>query len=229
MTDEESAVALPADEQPGRPNRWLLTAGAAVGVFLLATTGAVGGWLLAGGDGSRQQTAGGSGSPVVSTSTTTAAPVEPSSDRVVPSTRASRPAAGQFPLPNLVGKDFRVARDELHKRKLGWQFVFGSAGDDPTVASTVPAADTLVKAGVTVRVVVLGAAPPVAVPPVVGLSCKEAARQAVDNGLTPSYPQGDNGKVLRQEPEPGGQARWNDELVLHCGRLPDDPSSSPTP
>jgi hypothetical protein len=229
MTDEESAVALSADEQPGRANRWPLIAGAAVGVVLLATIGAMGGWVLAGGDGSRQQADGPSGPPVVSTSPTTAGPVERSSDPGVPSTRPPRPAAGQFPLPNLVGKDFREARDELHKRKLGWQFVFGAAGDDPTVASTNPAADTLVKAGMTVRVVVVGAAPPVTIPAVVGLPCKEAAKRAVDNGLTPRYPKEDNGKVMRQEPEPSGQARWNDELVLYCGRPPDDPSGSPTP
>ncbi|GIG98123.1 hypothetical protein Pma05_46960 [Plantactinospora mayteni] len=205
-------------------NRTGLFAGAAVGLVICAVVGALGGYLLAGGGDPEPPFDAGRTTPTVEATE--------QSPRSTPSRTPSRrpsstpPPIGQMILPDLVGKDFQRAREELRGLGLGVQFVFGSAGDDPSVASTNPRGGTAVKRGITVRVTVVGAAPEVVVPALAGESCKQAARRLVDDGLYPNYPTGERGEVRDQEPPGGTVLRWNDRVRLYCS---DGPVSGATP
>ncbi|MDG4790997.1 PASTA domain-containing protein [Micromonospora sp. WMMD1102] len=225
MTDE--AVAGHPHPDGGGSNRTGLFAGAAVGLVLCAVVGALGGYLLAGdgGDPDNRYDAGGP----TPTAEATSKPPRSTPTRT-PSRRPSStaPPIGQMPLPNVVGKDFEAAREELRRLGLGVQFVFGRAGDDRTVASTNPKAGTAVKRGITVRLTVVGAAPEVVVPELVGESCNLAARRLVEDGLYPSYPTGERGAVRNQDPTGGTVARWNDRVRLYCSDAP-APEGTPTP
>ncbi|GAB3966636.1 PASTA domain-containing protein [Plantactinospora veratri] len=226
MTDE--AVAGHPDLGGGPSNRTGLFAGAAVGLVVCAVVGALGGYLLAGDGGER------AGPYDAGATTTPTAQVTSKPPRSTPSRTPSRrpsstpPPIGQMILPDVVGEDFQKAREELRGLGLGVQFVFGRAGDDPTVASTNPRAGTAVKRGITVRVTVVGAAPEVVVPALVGESCKQAARRLVDDGLYPNYPTGERGEVRNQEPTGGTVLRWNERVRLYCSDGP-APGGTPTP
>jgi hypothetical protein len=215
--------------------RWLpLAAATLAGFVLLATIGAVSGWLLAGGAG------GDADGPDPSAATTGArtprpevtAPGQPApAPELTPSTKSTLPRLppGRVRLPDLVGRDFREARHELRRLGLGWNLAFGVAGDDPTVARTDPAPGTAVKRGTVVRISVLGAAPAVPVPDLTGLLCVRAAAKLTDVGLVPRYSTGRLGQVTRQEPQPGTELRWNDQVVLHCGAPHAEPSVTARP
>ncbi|MDW5327299.1 PASTA domain-containing protein [Plantactinospora sp. KLBMP9567] len=223
MTDE--AVAGHPDLGGGPSNRTGLFVGAAVGLVICAVVGAIGGYLLAG-DGDDREGPYDAG-PTTPTAQTTSKPPRSTPSRT-PSRRASStpPPIGQMILPDLVGKDFQQAREELRRLGLGVQFIFGSAGNDPSVASTNPRGGTAVKRGITVRVTVVGEAPEVVVPALVGESCKQAARRLVDDGLYPQYPTKDRGDVRNQDPPGGTVLRWNQQVRLYCS---DGPASGGTP
>ncbi|MGI5212533.1 PASTA domain-containing protein [Plantactinospora sp. CA-290183] len=223
MTDESVAVR----PQPAGSSRTTLLAGTAVGLVICAVVGSVGGYLLADGDGDDPGSE--AGSPPAATAsarpTATTRSVKPTQPR--PSRSVSTPPpVGQMVLPDLVGTDFEEARDELRQRGLGWRIVFGSAGSDRRVGSTDPRAGTTVRRGITVRLSVVGAAPSVAVPDLVGRSCQEAAKRLVDEGLSPDYPAGRSGEVRSQDPEPAATSQWNGQVRIYCGEA-DGPSSPP--
>jgi beta-lactam-binding protein with PASTA domain len=233
MTDGNADWQTSPAEQADRPRRAALVAGAAVATLVLATVGAIGGWALAG-DGSTDLAAGaGSGA----TSTTEPVPTKTSKSRpatLVPpdekTSTAPAPPDGQFELPDLTGQSFQQVRSELRDRGLGWRLVFGQAGEDPTVVRTDPVAGTAVHKGIAVKVYVAGAAPLTSVPVVTGLSCTQAQARLVDAGLEPDYPTGRSGPVLRQDPEPGAQIRWNEKVLIYCGNAPPtDSPGQPTP
>ena len=64
------------------------------------------------------------------------------------------------------------------------------------------------------KVYVTGTAPPATVPVVTGMTCGRAKDLVVEHGLYPDYPTGQAGWVVRQEPEPPADLRWNDRLRL---------------
>ncbi|GIG89164.1 hypothetical protein Pen02_41000 [Plantactinospora endophytica] len=212
----------------GSSNRTGLFAGAAVGLVICAIVGALGGYLLAGDGGDPGEQPYDAGAPTPTAEAPTRTP------RSTPTRTPSRkptgptPGIGQTLLPDLVGKDFEEAREELRRLGLGVQFTFGRAGDDRAVASTNPRGGTAVKRGITVRVTVVGAPPEVVVPALTGESCKQAARRLVDDGLYPRYPDGEKGQVRNQEPTGGTVLRWNDPVRLYCSDSP-APSGTPTP
>ncbi|MEV4753915.1 PASTA domain-containing protein [Micromonospora sp. NPDC049559] len=224
MTDEHTGWGTPpAGTSPSGPSRTALVAGALVGVVLLATIGAIGGWLIAESQNGTSPNALETGGPVLSPSTV-ATTKGTRTTPPAPTKTTPRLQSGQFLLPNLVGKDFEDAREELRDRKLGTHVVFGVAGQDRTVLSTDPAPNTPVSAGITVQIRVVGAAPVVAVPDLVGKDCDEAKDELDDEGLSPRYPTGQRGEVIRQEPEAKAEARWNDQVRVYCGT-----PGSPTP
>ncbi|MFY1674434.1 PASTA domain-containing protein [Plantactinospora sp. WMMB334] len=225
MTDE--AVAGPPGGDHGPSNRTGLYVGAAVGLVLCAIVGALGGYLLAGGGDDRDTQAGPQGPTPTLESSSTPPRTTPSR---TPGRRpsSSAPAPGQMVLPDVVGKDFEEARDELRRMGLGVQFIFGRAGDDRSVASTNPRAGTAVKRGITVRVTVVGAPPDVVVPALTGHSCDQAAQRLVDDGLYPAYPTGRKGEVRSQEPAGGTVLRWNERVALYCSDS-SGPSVPPSP
>ncbi|MBE1486192.1 PASTA domain-containing protein [Plantactinospora soyae] len=226
MSDEYVAGQPDAGGRSGSSNRTGLVAGAAVGLVICAVVGALGGFLLAGGGEEPTDQQAGSGA--------TATNVVPSTPRVTPSrtpsrrpTAASPPQIGEMRLPDLVGMDFEEAREELLRRGLGAQIVFGRAGNDRSVASTNPKANTSVRKGITVRLTVVGAPPEVVVPELVGQSCAQAARRVVEDGLYPSYPTGKSGEVRSQDPKGGATLRWNERVNLHCSDSA-GPTATPT-
>jgi hypothetical protein len=227
MTDGNTAWET-ASTQPDRPSRGTFWAGTAVAMVILATVGGVSGWVIAGNEADRTGTNANGGYPA----STPVSPT-PTSSRNKPTTAgqpsATRPPAGTFAMPDLVGKDFTEAREILKSHKLGWNFYFGNDGDDRSVKSTDPEAGTPVKKGKTVKVHVAGEAPEVDVPTLVGLTCSKAGDQVVDLGLDPRYPTGTKGNVVRQDPEPGDTARWNEKIHIWCGTAQDGASSTPVP
>lgn len=229
MTEAERSWGMTGGDGPSPRGRAGLVAGAAVATVVLATVGGVSGWLLAGGSGDDLAGQPGTGATVSSQST-------PTKTRGAPTPAASRttqptkkvPPAGSLVVPDLVGLDFAEAREELRRRDLGWHLVFRGSGSSRAVEGTDPPAGRTVRAGITVRVMVAGAAPPVAAPDVVGDPCSKAASRLVDEGLYPDYPGGRAGAVFRQEPDPGTQLRWNDRVRIYCGKQPGDaPGSEP--
>ena len=69
----------------------------------------------------------------------------------IPSERISQlQATTIMSLPDLVGKDFEEAREELRRRGLGVQLVFGREGNDRSVASTVTLAFGMPALSVTI-------------------------------------------------------------------------------
>jgi hypothetical protein len=223
MTDENVA-GQPNAGRSGASNRTGLVAGAAVGLVICAVVGALGGYLLAGGGEPEDRQSG-------SLPTATAERTQ-NTPRSTPSPTPSRrptqtaPQIGRMELPNLVGMDFEEAREELRGRGLGVQIEFGNAGSNRTVASTNPRAGASVKRGITVRLTVVGAAPEVVVPDLLGQSCAQAARRLVDDGLYPRYPTGEKGKVRNQEPPAGTALHWNEQVRLHCSTSA-EPTSTP--
>ncbi|WP_328341611.1 PASTA domain-containing protein [Micromonospora sp. NBC_00421] len=198
-----------------RPGRGRLVLGGTLATVLLAAVGGTVGWVLAD-----------PGAPQTGT-TPAAAPTGSASPRDVPTTARPAPArtttppppattGGGLPVPRLVGLDFEKARDELHDRKLGWRLVFGT-GSGRSVTRTVPAQDTSVRPGTTVRVEVSGPAPEVDVPDLVGEDCDDAAEELGDLGLFPRYPTGNRGEVTTQVPAADTTAHWNDQVSISCG------------
>ena len=197
-------------EPPGR-SRPGLVAGVAGAVVVLAALGATGGWLLAGANESDQGSVDRSPSPSISYLSS------PSPTYSAPSpTESAATAAGEFPLPDVTGRDFVAARQELRNHKLGVQLVFGDAGDDRSVERTTPDPGTPVRAGITVKLHVRGTPPALAVPLLLGRNCAAAGREAADRGLTPQYKPRKAGRVVRQDPPPYAEARWNDKVTLYC-------------
>ncbi|MFJ8686018.1 PASTA domain-containing protein [Micromonospora wenchangensis] len=198
-----------------RPGRGRLLLGGALATVLLAAVGGTVGWVLADpGDpetGATPAAAASGPSTPVDTPTT----ARPTTARA---TTPPPPAAtgGGLTVPRLVGLDFEKARDALHDRKLGWRLVFGT-GSGRTVTRTVPAQDTSVKPGTTVRVEVSGPAPEVEVPDLIGEDCDDAADELGEAGLFPRYPTGNRGEVTAQVPAADATAHWNDQVAISCG------------
>ncbi|MCL7459286.1 PASTA domain-containing protein [Micromonospora echinofusca] len=198
-------------------------------VVLLAAVGATGGWLLAGEDeppaappAAAERLPSATGTPGAARSTPgRSAPAAPRT------TGPSRSAG--LTVPEVVGEDFTDARDELRGKRLGWRLVFGR-GTGTTVERTSPEVGTEVQPGRTVTLYVSGPAPAATVPDVVGDDCDDAADELVDDGFYPQYRTGRTGTVSRQDPAGDGTGRWNDQVSIWCGDVPeDDGSASPTP
>jgi hypothetical protein len=111
--------------------------------------------------------------------------------------------------------DFEDARDEARDLGLEWRLTFGGFGEDPTVVATWPLPGSTVHPGDQVRIFVVGAAPVVEAPEILGEECADAAGLVVDAGLYPRY-QTDarEGRVVQVRDHP--DLRWNDELAFTC-------------
>lgn len=229
MTEADQSWA-PAGYGSASPRRRAaLVAGAAVATVVLALVGGISGWMLAGepDDGLIGAPDTSAASPTRSAPSTKSRGPAPAATRSDPPSKAE-PPAGSLMVPDLVGLDFEDARDELRRRNLGWHLVFRGLGSSRAVEGSDPPAGRAVRPGVTVRVLVAGAAPPVEVPDVTGASCSKAADRLVDAGLYPEYPDTRAGEVLQQEPDAGTTLRWNDRVRIHCGKPSSGDESSPS-
>jgi PASTA domain len=195
--------------EPGPPRGWSPFAVASIAtlVLLLALAGSLFGIYVSdqnrlAADSTTETPPPATSGPVVTT-TTTPPPTStsPSPSATSPSGSPSPSAASSFPVPDLTNLDFQVAWNKLRDLKLGWDMKFEGATGDLTVSSTEPAAGTPVTKGTTVHVHVRGPAPLVAMPPVVGLPCDQAADKLTDAGsLVADYPAGRTGVVRSQDP-----------------------------
>jgi hypothetical protein len=223
MTDDGYPDRQPGVADDPGPDRTRLFLGGGLAVVLLAVIGASGGWILAGdADPATPPVAAGTSAPASSDSAAADVPPPTRPGRSPTGTRTTTPAG--LTVPDLVGRDFEQARQELHDRKLGWRLVFGT-GSGRNVERTSPAPGTPVRRGVTVTLWVAGPPPTVSVPDLVAQDCGDAANDLVAAGLYPRYRTGRRGPVTAQDPVAGSSARWNDQVALTCG---DDPSPGPT-
>ena len=203
------------------PDRLTLVLGGGLATVLLATVGATAGWVLAGSDDDRTDpVATGSPSP---TASVTSGPVLQTTAPATP----SRPSPSGPRVPDVVGRDFDDAQDELEKRGLRWRLVFGR-GTGREVERTYPVAGTSVNPGRTVTLSVSGPPPAVKVPDVAGDDCADAAEDLAGEGFRVVYTLRRSGSVLKQEPTGGSQARWGDPVALWCGDADDD-GGTPSP
>ncbi|WP_422734507.1 PASTA domain-containing protein [Micromonospora sp. WMMD558] len=203
-------------------DRVTLVLGGGLATVLLAALGATTGWILAGEDDRRAtSTAGASATP-------TTRPVTATSSRSTPPrSTPSRPAATGPTVPNLVGRDFDDARDDLEERGLRWRLVF-QGGSGRAVERTYPKAGTAVSPGRTITLYVSGPPPVVRVPDVVEDDCAEAAEELAGEGFRVVYTLRRSGPVRKQEPPGDSQAPWGDPVALWCGD-PADGTPSPNP
>lgn len=200
-----------------------MTAAFVTTLLLLGIVGWSAGWVAAGNELEYQGQ--------VDPTTSTQASKQPTSSPT-PSRPAASPSGaptgnptvtpsreGQFEMPDLVNKDFRVARLEARAKKLGVNVIFGerSSRANGTVVSTNPVKGLLVFPGVTITLRVAGPAPQVFVPEIVGKSCAEGRDTVLDSGLKiKEYPSGEKGNVTRVDPAQGSPLHWNDEVRIFC-------------
>jgi hypothetical protein len=201
---------------PPQRSRLRLLAGAAGAVVVLAGVGATGGWLIARSNGDALGARGASTSPSRGPS-----PSQPGTPSPAYTDTSSAPSevetfAEQFVLPDVTGRDVSDARRSLLDRRLGVVVIFGGRGDDRSVERTDPPPGTDVHIGITVKVYVPGEPPLLTVPALVNMTCPAAGRAAADRGFTPRYEPDRSGVVVRQDPEPSAEARWNDRITLYC-------------
>jgi hypothetical protein len=188
----------PGQSPPARPARLRIVLGVAAAVVLLAVLGFTVGWVLHG-----------------SGTTRTGASTAPSS--AAPTSAAPIPTLAPLALPDVTGRDFVVARQQLRDLSLGVQLVFADSGDSRAVRQTEPAPGSPVDRGITIKVYVSGTAPLLVPPDVVGRPCNDAGKAVADAGLYPQYLTGRHGIVTAQHPPAGAAGvHWNDQTRLTC-------------
>ncbi len=219
-----------SENRPAKPQTSVGQVFALVAGFIaLAAIGAAIGWTLTDTNGSNPAAGPSTPVPVTSSVTSTAPSSSP------PSPPPSSAPAG-FTLPDYAaeGKQFQDARSELLAQGIGVVVKFQPKGvSGGAVVSTNPAAGTLLTRGQNVTINVSEAPPPLAVPSVLGSPCNDAGHTLAMTGFTPSYPNGRNGSVTAQLPQPDDPsnptARWNDTVAITCGTAPPPASPAPSP
>ncbi len=199
---------------------------AVAGFVALAAIGAAIGWGVT--KAPVKPTGGPSLSPSPSVSAST--PNPPSSPPVSPTVSAS---GG---LLDYTGQPFQQVRDALRSQKLGVTLVFQSTGPvGALVTSTSPAAGAPVHPGLTIKVMVDGVPPPLAVPSPQGpTKCSDWGKFLSDTGFIPDYtpPGSKNLLVAGESPGPDDPTTvWNEKITLTCtadGQMPPSgPASAP--
>lgn len=193
-------------------------------LLLLGIVAYSAGWVAAGNElGQQNRTDPTTSAQPSRGATTSPSPVRSSSPPNSPTPDASVAVTptrkDAFPMPNLVGQNFLVARQTAIEKKLGVNVVFNkpSPRPDGTVAETFPEAGVDVWAGLTIRLEVAGPPPKVSVPNVVSRPCEEGSAALLDAGLKiKGYPSGRRGNVVKVEPVPYTTLVWNDEVTLFC-------------
>jgi hypothetical protein len=203
--------------------------GAIAAFLVLAAVGATLGWKL-----TDISPAAAAGPPTQSSSvpagpSTSAAP-QPSPTR--PSAPPTTSGNGQFVIPDYAaaGTPFKAARDELRAHGLGVQLIFANSGSAQTVNRTDPAAESPAPRGITVKVYVNGAAPPLSVPPVpANTRCSDWGHQLASIGFLVDYEGNKSRPVTAESPDQNdSNTVWNQRITLTCGDDDTPPSSPPS-
>jgi beta-lactam-binding protein with PASTA domain len=133
----------------------------------------------------------------------------------------------RYPVPDVVGRELAAARGEIEGTKLKVKEGPGKYSDtipQGVVISTDPKADSPLKPGATVTLVVSKGRAPITVPDLKGKNINDARAQAQQLGLTvvEQYKDSDQPRdqVLEQSPEPGTGAEKDDEIKLVVSKGP---------
>ena len=133
----------------------------------------------------------------------------------------------RYPVPDVVGMELAAARGEIEGTKLKVKQGTGKYSDtipQGVVISTDPKAESPLKPGATVTVVVSKGRAPITVPDLKGKNINDARSQAQQLGLTvvEQYKDGDQpaDQVIEQSPAPGTGAEKDDEIKLVVSKGP---------
>lgn len=187
-------------------------------LVVLGIVGWSAGWLVAGADARNREVATPSASATMASPTRLPSPAASARHSETPEPTPTRTDA--FAMPDLLKKDFRVARLEAAAARLGVNIVFGETGaDDGTVVRTNPESGIFVYPGLTVSLYVAGDAPKLNVPDVEGSSCREGRNALLKAGLLiEGYPSGEKGTVQKTEPAAGTEVAWNTRVRVFCAQ-----------
>jgi PASTA domain-containing protein len=202
------------EEPDGEAAGWspVTVAVIAIMVLLLGFGGALFGIYAA-----HRPTPGAVGPTTTPSATPSAEPTTSPTPEVTPSGSESS-TSSRIAVPDVVGKDFQLARSTIRNARLGWRLIFEGSQGDLTVRATVPAPATLVTEGTTIKIYVRGPAPLAVVPDVVGQTCSLGTDQIINNGLYPRYRTGRTGTIQKQSPlatDPQ-TLHWNDIVDIWC-------------
>jgi len=133
----------------------------------------------------------------------------------------------RYAVPDVVGKELAAARGEIESSKLKFKEGTGKYSDtfpQGVVISTDPKANSQLKAGATVTVVVSKGQPPITVPDFTGKNINDARSQAEQLGLRVVEEYKDNDlpadQVIEQSPKPGSGAEKDAEIKLVVSKGP---------
>ena len=133
----------------------------------------------------------------------------------------------RYPVPDVVGMELAAARGELEGTKLKVKEGAGKYSDtipQGVVISTDPKADSPLKPGSTVTLVVSKGRAPITVPDFSGKNINDARTEAQKLGLTVVEQYKDNDQpadqVIDQSPKPGTGAEKDDEIKLVVSKGP---------
>jgi serine/threonine-protein kinase len=133
----------------------------------------------------------------------------------------------RYPVPDVVGMELAAARGEIEGTKLKVKEGTGKYSDtipQGVVISTDPKADSPLKPGSTVTVVVSKGRAPITVPDLQGKNINDARAEAQQLGLTVVEQYKDNDQpadqVIDQSPAPGTGAEKDDEIKLVVSKGP---------
>ncbi|RSM60205.1 Stk1 family PASTA domain-containing Ser/Thr kinase [Actinoplanes sp. ATCC 53533] len=133
----------------------------------------------------------------------------------------------RYPVPDVVGMELAAARGELESSKLKLKEGTGKYSDtipQGVVISTDPKANSQLKSGATVTVVVSKGRAPITVPDFTGKNINDARGQAQELGLTVVEQYKDSNEpgdqIIDQSPKPGTGAEKDDEIKLVVSKGP---------
>ncbi len=218
-----SVTPEPDDLTPAKPGISVGQVFAFVAGFVaLAALGAWIGWVTTTSPAPPADALGTTPSPTATVPSSSPPPPSPS-----PSVTVTGNVVPDF---NALGTTFTDARDTLRAMGLGVALYFNQNGQGATVDHTVPAAGTVVKRGITVKIYVTGPPPLLNIPDITGEGCSTGGKDVAAAGLIPSYPNGRKGVVLYTDPAPSdAQTHWNDQIKVYCGQAGISPSPSDQP
>jgi hypothetical protein len=203
---------------------------AIAGFLVLAAIGASLGWIFTTVPPAASAATGNSLLPSVSSSPSPTSTPEPSPSQPT-SPPSSSSGTGDWLIPNFAanGTIFPDARTQLLSHGLQVILVFGDNGASEAVDHTNPGAGQPGRRGSTVKVYVVGAAPPLAVPPIpANASCADWGHYLVSIGFKiDKYKGSRSDPVTKESPDQNDPTVWGDQITLTCGGDNPPPSSPP--
>jgi len=133
----------------------------------------------------------------------------------------------RYPVPDVIGRELASARGEIEGTQLKFKEGTGTYSDivpQGIVISTDPKAETPLKRGATVTVIVSKGRAPITVPDFTGKNINDARNEAQQRGLSvvEQYTDSDEpaDQVIGQSPKPGTGAEKDDEIKLEVSKGP---------